>query len=67
MNARIGDASVSENVLGLLVVTSLVLIGMGFVPGVRKWPHARVATLLMSIAFAAYAAWAVTSTLLYSD
>lgn len=59
LNSAIGYTRVSENVLGLLVLGSLVLIGMGFVPAYRKWPHARVATVAMSAAIALYAILAV--------
>jgi hypothetical protein len=63
MNRLVGYASMSENVLGLLVLASLILVGMGFVPSVRKWPHARIANYVMSVSLAIYAVSVVASTL----
>jgi len=60
LNARVGSASVSENVLGLLVFLSLVLMGIGFIPAMRSWPNARVANVTMSLATAMYAVWILT-------
>ena len=69
MNVLVGHlvpASLAENILGLLVVLSVALIAMGFVPGHRKWPGARMATVVMGIAFAVYMAYLAVTVVRYA-
>jgi hypothetical protein len=66
MNILVEYARVSENVLGSLVFASMILIVAGFVPGLRNWPHARVANVVMCIALALYMARAITTVVQYA-
>ena len=54
LNTLLGhlDPPPSENVFGLLVVLSVALSTIGFLPSLLKWPRARVALMVMITAWA---------------
>ncbi len=69
MNVLIGHlapAGMSGNILGLLVVFSVVLVVVGFVPAFRKWPGARTAKVVMDSVLAVYIAYHAVAVVRYA-
>ena len=64
LNLRMPGWDLSEGMFSLIVLVSMGLIALGFVPGIRKWRCGRLATRVSVIAiwcYIGYVLWAVGS------
>lgn len=64
VNLRMAKWGLGENVFGFVVWLSIGMIALGFLPGIRKWCRARMATLVTCIAIGfhiTYSLWTVVT------
>ncbi len=57
LNSTCGLLVRSEELLTVLVLSSLAMIATGFLPAVKQWPYSRVATGGMVVAITVYGVW----------
>ena len=67
MNLRMASWGLGENVIGFVVWISIGLIALGFLPGIRNWRLARLATRVTSIAIGCYVAYGLWVVVTYKE